>query len=71
MASKPTAVLTPAALAERWGGAVSLGTLSNWRSQGKGPRFFRPAGTRTGKVLYRLEDVESWERENSHHGEGS
>ncbi len=64
MASKATAVLTPTALVERWGGAVTEGTLGNWRAQGRGPRFFRPSGGRTGKVLYRLEDIEAWEREN-------
>ena len=64
MTSNASVVLTPASLVERWGGAVTLGTLSNWRVQGRGPRFFRPSGLRTGRVLYRLEDVEAWEREN-------
>lgn len=51
--------LTPEELIDRWRGVVSLKTLENWRGCGKGPDFYRPA---RGKVLYRLSDVDAWER---------
>ncbi len=35
---------------------VSVSTLANWRSAGKGPRFVKVGG----RVGYRLSDVESW-----------
>lgn len=47
--------LTPAALAERWGCAVSH--LANMRSLGKGPAFLKPVG----RVVYLLSDVEEYE----------
>lgn len=49
--------LRPNDLNERWGGAVTIGTLANWRSQGQGPDFVK-FGTR---VLYPLDKVEAWE----------
>ncbi|MNK29169.1 hypothetical protein D3C87_475590 [compost metagenome] len=49
--------LRPNDLNERWGGAVTTGTLANWRSQGNGPAFVK-FGTR---VLYPLDEVERWE----------
>lgn len=33
--------LTPSQLVARWGKAVTTGTLSNWRSQGRGPSFVK------------------------------
>lgn len=63
-APKESVNLTPAELAERWRGTHTTGSLSNMRVAGTGPRFFRPSGKRHGKVLYRLVDVEAWEREN-------
>lgn len=48
--------LTTQELADRW--RMSAGTLSNWRASGRGPRFFRIGS----KVLYRLIDIEAWER---------
>lgn len=47
--------LTATALAERWG--CSTGHLANLRSCGRGPRYLKPAG----RVVYRIEDVESYE----------
>ena len=44
-------------LAERWD--VSEATLERWRSDGIGPVFLKLQG----RVLYRLEDVEAYERE--------
>jgi len=53
--------LTPAQLAARWGGAVSVRTLANWRSVGKGPRYVKIGG----RVRYRLSDVEAYEKARS------
>lgn len=33
--------LTPAQLVARWNGAVTTGTLSNWRNQKRGPAFMK------------------------------
>ncbi len=52
--------LTPQALAERWCGVVTLATLSNWRSAGRGPRFLKAGG----RVLYPLQEVERFEQRN-------
>lgn len=41
---------------------VTPGTISVWRHRGEGP----PHVKLVGKVLYRLEDVEDWERDNTH-----
>lgn len=49
--------LTPAQLVDRWNKAVTIGTLSNWRSKGIGPAF-----TKFGKsVRYPLESVQAYE----------
>lgn len=53
--------LTIAELHDRLRGEVSLATLANWRSKGKGPGFVRTA-ERGGKILYPVEAVEAWER---------
>lgn len=52
--------LTPEELAARFSGVVSIRTLKDWRIAGKGPIF-----TKIGKnrVLYKLEAVVAWERE--------
>lgn len=42
-------------LADRWG--ISEATLERWRSDGIGPVFLKLQG----RVLYRLEDIESYE----------
>nr|WP_254209443.1 helix-turn-helix domain-containing protein [Burkholderia multivorans] len=44
-------------MADRWG--VSEATLERWRSEGIGPVFLKIQG----RVLYRVEDVESYEAE--------
>jgi len=44
-------------LADRWN--VSEATLERWRSEGIGPVFLKLQG----RVLYRAEDVESYEAE--------
>ncbi len=50
--------LTPDELVARWSGRITEGTLSNWRSQNKGPKHVILGG-----VLYPLEEVERHERE--------
>lgn len=42
-------------LAQRWG--ISPHTLEKWRCEGIGPVFLKIHG----KVLYRMEDIESYE----------
>jgi len=49
--------LTPAQLAERYAGRVSVKTLANWRCLGKGPRFLKVGG----RIAYALDDVAAWE----------
>ena len=44
-------------LAARWN--ISHRTLERWRWTGEGPRFVKLGG----RVVYRLEDVEDYERE--------
>ena len=36
--------------------SIAAGTLANWRTQGRGPKYFRVGR----KILYRLEDVENF-----------
>lgn len=50
-----TPYLRPHELAERW--CMSPKTLGRWRWIGAGPRFLKVSG----KVLYRLEDIEAFE----------
>ena len=42
------------------------GTLANWRSQGKGPRWTKPGGS----ILYDWTDVYEWEASQPSGGEG-
>ena len=57
MNQAPLLFLTAAQVSHRWGGAVSTGTLANWRSQGKGPPY-QKLGV---KVLYPIAQLEEWE----------
>ncbi len=52
--------LTPDDLATRWGGVIHKGTLANWRSKGTGPQYIKL----NGRVLYRVSDIEAWERDH-------
>ena len=54
--------LLQAELAERW--RVSPRTLERWRVTGTGPAWVQL----NGRVLYRLEDVEAFERQRLRHG---
>lgn len=56
--------LTTAELAKRW--KMNAITLRKWRSDGIGPRFFKPGGPR-GAVRYRLSDIIAWEEKHSRH----
>ncbi|GJE46130.1 DNA-binding protein [Methylobacterium soli] len=53
--------LTPKELSERWSGSICVRTLANWRTMGNGPRYTKMGG----RVVYRLTDVEEWERTRS------
>lgn len=55
-------LLTAEQLADRWG--MSPGTLSNWRSQSRGPAYVRLGGGAKGPVRYRLQDVLEYESEH-------
>lgn len=52
--------LTPAQLILRWDGAVTTGTLANWRSKGEGPAYSK-FGSR---VRYPIAKVIVWEEKN-------
>jgi len=54
--------LTTAQLAERW--QMDEKTLSNWRQQGRGPKYIKLGEGRTANVRYRLEDIEAFEKTN-------
>ncbi len=60
-------LLTTAELAARW--SMSAGTLRNWRSAGKGPKWINlgPRGRgRKPAVRYKLVTVEHYEKRNGH-----
>ena len=60
--SQAAAYLTPAELVKRWSGAVTTGTLANWRNKGKGPAFSKFGSS----VRYPLEKVLVYEAKNLH-----
>ena len=52
--------LTAEEVAERYRGAVSVGTLRNWRAMRVGPAFVK-----IGKaVLYPVDQLEAWDKSN-------
>jgi hypothetical protein len=53
--------LTPAQLLDRWKKSVTLATLATWRSRNTGPAYVKVGG----KVLYRVSDVEAYEKKNT------
>jgi hypothetical protein len=55
--------LTTAQLVARWNNLFTATTLRGWRGKGQGPAWCQPGGPR-GKVLYRLDAVQKYEREN-------
>jgi len=52
--------LRPASLVKRWDGAVTLGTLKNWRSQGRGPPWLKLER----QVVYPVKHLVEWEQDN-------
>lgn len=54
--------LTPAEVVQRWGNAVTTGTLANWRSRKAGPPF-QKFGSR---VRYPADKLVEWEQANQH-----
>lgn len=56
--AKPKNYLTPQELSEYWDGRIKVRTLNNWRQTGSGPPFKKIGGA----ILYKLADVEEWER---------
>lgn len=55
-------LLHPRTVAERYN--ISVGTLANWRREGKGPRFVRLGDGPRPRVMYRLPDVIEWEQKH-------
>ena len=51
--------LTPELAVQRYPGLGCVGTLANWRSQKRGPKFYR-VGAGRGRIVYRPEDIESY-----------
>ena len=49
-------------LAERWVGQVCVGTLKNWRSKKKGPKYVKLGRDVNSHVAYRMADVLEFER---------
>lgn len=47
-------------LVARWNNAVTVGTLANWRCQGKGPPVQRVGN----RVLYPIDKLVIWESKN-------
>ena len=60
MNNSPTNHLNQIHLARRWN--VSPRTLERWRWLNQGPRHLKIGG----RVLYRLEDIEAYERDAVH-----
>lgn len=58
VAVKPKQILSPSDMVNEY--PWSLGTLSDWRSNGKGPAFMKLGEGRRANVYYRREDVEAF-----------
>ncbi|MCU4161455.1 helix-turn-helix domain-containing protein [Acidiphilium sp. AL] len=53
--------LTAEEVSERYRGAISVGTLRNWRAMRIGPPFIK-----LGKaVLYRISELDAWDKTNT------
>lgn len=53
-------LLHPRQVAERYG--ITPETLSNWRRERKGPPFIRLGQGKRPRVMYRVADINEWER---------
>lgn len=60
-ARNKTSYLTPAQVAARYEGRISVRTLANWRYMGSGPAFSRFGG----RVLYPEDKLIEWEAKNT------
>lgn len=60
MAQAQLKFLSAAEVSQRWGGAVSTGTLANWRTKKKGPPYQKLGS----KVRYPVAQLEEWEAAN-------
>lgn len=66
MASENPQFLTPAQVVERWNGAVTTGTLANWRSKSTTAAPVGPAFQKFGsRVRYPLAAIEAYEAANA------
>ena len=52
--------LTPQELSDRWGGAIKITTLRNWRNTGRGPTFIKLGS----QAVYPIAAVEDYETIN-------
>ena len=55
--------LTTEQLAARW--QMAPDTLQVWRTRGKGPKFFKAGKSPRSRVLYPMEEVKAYERNNT------
>lgn len=60
MDKKPSVYLTSEQLSQR-PGYPGPNVIHRWRKQGKGPAYLKLEG----RILYRISDVEEWERINT------
>ncbi|WP_228368197.1 DNA-binding protein [Klebsiella pneumoniae] len=60
MAQAQSKFLSAAQVVQRWEGAVTTGTLANWRTQKKGPPYQKMGS----KVRYPIAQLEAWEAAN-------
>lgn len=58
--------LTPQDLSNHWSNSISVMTLANWRSRGRGPQYVKVGG----RVLYPAAKVAEWEEHNMAAGTG-
>ncbi|GGC63800.1 hypothetical protein GCM10011504_47520 [Siccirubricoccus deserti] len=65
MTDRPIAHLNQVQLARRW--SLSPRTLERWRWRDQGPRYLKVGG----RVVYRLEDVEAFERASARQPEAT
>lgn len=55
-------LMTPKELAERYN--MTQESLANWRLAGKGPAWIRLGSGKRPRVMYRMTDVLTWEKQN-------
>lgn len=60
-ATKPKKYFTPQELSDHWDGRIKVRTLNNWRQNGAGPPFTKIGGA----ILYKVEDVDTWEKQRT------